>query len=26
MKDYQKEFIDFAIQCNVLRCGEFTLK
>lgn len=26
MKDYQKEFIDFAIQCNVLRFGEFTLK
>lgn len=26
MKDYQHDFIDFAIKCNVLRFGEFTLK
>lgn len=26
MKDYQHNFIDFAIQCNVLRFGEFSLK
>ncbi|MDH5185213.1 MAG: orotate phosphoribosyltransferase [Gammaproteobacteria bacterium] len=26
MKDYQHDFIDFAIACNVLRFGEFTLK
>jgi len=26
MKDYQHEFIDFAIQAGVLRFGEFTLK
>lgn len=26
MKDYQREFIDFAIQREVLRFGEFTLK
>lgn len=26
MKDYQAEFLDFAIQNNVLRFGEFTLK
>ncbi|MGD2113399.1 MAG: orotate phosphoribosyltransferase [Gammaproteobacteria bacterium] len=26
MKDYQREFIDFAIQAGVLRFGEFTLK
>lgn len=26
MKDYQNDFIDFAIQASVLRFGEFTLK
>ncbi|MDH5516121.1 MAG: orotate phosphoribosyltransferase, partial [Gammaproteobacteria bacterium] len=26
MKDYQNDFIDFAIQAGVLRFGEFTLK
>lgn len=26
MQDYQKEFIDFALNCEVLRFGEFTLK
>jgi orotate phosphoribosyltransferase len=26
MKDYQREFIEFAIEKNVLRFGEFTLK
>ena len=26
MKDYQREFIDYAIQLGVLRFGEFTLK
>ncbi|WP_371374830.1 orotate phosphoribosyltransferase [Thalassotalea aquiviva] len=26
MKDYQREFIEFALQKNVLRFGEFTLK
>ena len=26
MKDYQREFIEFAIEQNVLRFGEFTLK
>lgn len=26
MKDYQKEFLDFAIQNNVLKFGEYTLK
>ena len=26
MKDYQHEFIDFAIQSQVLRFGQFTLK
>lgn len=26
MKDYQREFIDFAMQIGVLRFGEFTLK
>jgi orotate phosphoribosyltransferase len=26
MQDFQKEFIDFAIDCDVLRFGEFTLK
>jgi orotate phosphoribosyltransferase len=26
MKDYQLDFIRFAIECNVLRFGEFTLK
>lgn len=26
MQDYQREFIEFAIQQNVLRFGEFTLK
>jgi orotate phosphoribosyltransferase len=26
MKDYQREFIEFAIERNVLRFGEFTLK
>ena len=26
MKDYQHDFIRFAIECNVLRFGEFTLK
>ncbi|CAB1277493.1 orotate phosphoribosyltransferase [Candidatus Nitrosacidococcus tergens] len=26
MKDYQKEFIEFAIKRNILRFGEFTLK
>lgn len=26
MQDFQKEFIDFAIECGVLRFGEFTLK
>ena len=26
MRDYQKEFIRFAIQSNVLKFGEFTLK
>jgi orotate phosphoribosyltransferase len=26
MKDYQREFLDFAIACQALRFGEFTLK
>jgi len=26
MKDYQHEFLDFAIECQALRFGEFTLK
>ena len=26
MQDYQKDFIDFALNCDVLRFGEFTLK
>jgi len=26
MLDYQRQFIEFAIQCDVLRFGEFTLK
>jgi len=26
MKDYQREFIEFAIEKQVLRFGEFTLK
>jgi orotate phosphoribosyltransferase len=26
MKDYQREFLDFAIECEALRFGEFTLK
>ena len=26
MKDYQTEFLDFAIECQALRFGEFTLK
>lgn len=26
MRDYQREFLDFALQCGVLRFGEFTLK
>lgn len=26
MRDYQREFLDFAIACNVLRFGEFKLK
>jgi len=26
MQDYQQEFIDFALGCDVLRFGEFTLK
>ncbi len=26
MQDYQREFLDFAIACGVLRFGEFTLK
>jgi len=26
MQDYQKDFIDFALGCDVLRFGEFTLK
>ena len=26
MKDYQREFLDFAIDCNALRFGSFTLK
>ena len=26
MKDYQRDFIDFAIRAGVLRFGEFTLK
>jgi orotate phosphoribosyltransferase len=26
MQDYQKAFIEFALQCDVLRFGEFTLK
>jgi len=26
MQDYQQEFIDFALKCDVLRFGEFTLK
>ncbi len=26
MQDYQQEFIDFALSCDVLRFGEFTLK
>ena len=26
MQDYQKDFIDFALNCEVLRFGEFTLK
>ena len=26
MKEYQQQFIDFALECNVLRFGEFTLK
>lgn len=26
MKDYQREFLDFAVACQALRFGEFTLK
>ena len=26
MKQYQRDFIEFAIELNVLRFGEFTLK
>jgi len=26
MKDYQREFLDFAVDCQALRFGEFTLK
>lgn len=26
MKDYQKEFLEFALQCGVLKFGDFTLK
>ena len=26
MKDYQREFLDFAIECEALRFGKFTLK
>ena len=26
MKDYQREFLDFAIECQALRFGESTLK
>ena len=26
MKDYQRDFLDFAIRCDALRFGEFTLK
>ncbi len=26
MKDYQREFLDFAVACEALRFGEFTLK
>jgi orotate phosphoribosyltransferase len=26
MKDYQRDFLDFAIECQALRFGEFTLK
>ena len=26
MKDYKQEFIEFALQCNALKFGEFTLK
>ncbi len=26
MEEYKKEFIDFMVECNVLRFGEFTLK
>ena len=26
MKDYQKEFIEFALEKEVLKFGEFTLK
>src|SRR5206468_2480777 len=26
MKDYQRKFLEFAIECQVLRFGEFTLK
>ena len=26
MKDYQRRFLDFAIECEALRFGEFTLK
>ena len=26
MKEYQQQFINFALECNVLRFGEFTLK
>ncbi len=26
MQDYQREFIDFALECGALRFGEFTLK
>jgi orotate phosphoribosyltransferase len=26
MKDYQREFLDFAVECQALRFGEFTLK
>ncbi len=26
MQDYQRDFLDFAIDCDVLRFGEFTLK
>ncbi|HLD14456.1 MAG TPA: orotate phosphoribosyltransferase, partial [Burkholderiales bacterium] len=26
MKDYQRAFLDFAIECQALRFGEFTLK